>query len=171
MAHTHDKQQTAIHEAGHAVAHCRLSIEHDGAHIVPDDEAGLLGAAIGAGIRHVWSEPEAQSMVIAFCAGYGALIAAGYPDDVAIAGTDDDFGQAQQLLSFWSLSGHLDDWKARAVQLMRKPENVAAVALVARHLLDRERLDGEFVDVLVEVADGESTEADLHRYLMMRSMA
>lgn len=166
-----DRRTTAIHEAGHAVAHSRLRIDHDGASIDPDPDSGLLGFARGAGARHVESKDAAGDMVLAFCAGYAALIAADYPDDVALTGAGDDFEQAQELLNFWLLPGGLDEWRARAVELMRKPENVAAVALVARHLLDRGRLDGDFVDVLVEVADGEASEADLQRYLLMRGLA
>ena len=74
---------TAIHEAGHAVAHIRLGIEYGHAHIVPDGK-GLLGAACGAGVQNVWNKGEAENMVLAFCAGYAALVAAGYPGDEAI---------------------------------------------------------------------------------------
>lgn len=170
MTDTNDRREIALHEAGHALAHVRLLVDHDGAHILSDEEAGLLGAATGAGVRHVWGANEAKDMVIAFCAGNGALKAAGYPEEVALAGTGDDFEQAQDLLDFWGIAGDLSVWKDAAVELMRRPENVAAVALIAQNLLDRDRLDGELVEVLVNLADGEATEEDFQRYLLMRGL-
>ena len=59
--------------------------------------------------------------------------------------------------------------KTRAVHLLIKPENIAAVRRVADELLIRETLDGDVVQVLIEVSDGFATEADLERYLLMRS--
>ena len=163
-----DKAHTAIHEAGHAVAHVRLEIDHDGASIAPDPEKGRLGYALGHGQEGVWDERSAENMVLAFCAGYAALIAVGCADNVARCGANDDFEQAQELMVFWGLAGSLDTWQEKVVELMRQPENVAAVALVAKHLLQRKRLDGGVVDVLVEVADGHATEAEFERYLTMR---
>ena len=158
---------TAIHEAGHAVAHVRLGLDHEGAHIVADGN-GLLGAATGEGQAHVWNTAGAERVVLAFCAGYAALVASGGDHGQAVDGTGDDFEQAQELIDFWGLAGDLAVWQRRAVELMRKPENLAAVALVARHLQERKRLDGELVDVLVSVADGETTEEEFETYLAYR---
>lgn len=164
------KRKTAIHEAGHAVAHVRLALEHAGAHIIPDG-VRLLGAAIGEGQEHVYDKSKAERVVVAFCAGYAALVAAGYVDEMARTGADDDFDQACQLIEFWGLTGDIAAWQAQAVQLMRQPENMAAVDLVSKHLLQRERLDGDFVGVLVELADGDATDADFARYLQIRGIA
>lgn len=164
------EEKTAIHEAGHAVAHIRYGIDHNGATIVSDPDRGLLGAAAALGADSVWDKAAAESQVIAFCAGYAALVAAGCPPDAAVEGADDDFAQATELLEFWGLEGALQDWQARTVEVMQRPENVAAVSLLARHLLERKTLDGDHCEVLVEVADGVSTEADLARYLVMRGL-
>lgn len=166
-----DEFDVAIHEAGHAVAHVRLELEHDGADIVRAD--GRLGAARGEGIEHVFDRSGAERVTLALCAGYGAMVAAGYNDDQARAGTDggakSDFELARELIEKWLLPG-LDEWLVRAVDLMRAPENVAAVALVAKHLSQHERLDGDYVDVLVELADGNATEAEFARYLALRKL-
>jgi hypothetical protein len=171
MVSVHQRQKTAIHEAGHTVAHIRLGIGYGHTSILPDHEQGFWGRASGEGVRHVESEREAGDMVLAFCAGYGALRAAGYPDDVATDGAGGDFAKAHELMSFWLLPGGLDDWKARAVELMRKPENVAAVAFVVPYLQRHGRIEPEDFDVLVEVADGNITQGELQRYLACRGLA
>lgn len=162
------ERHTAIHEAGHAVAYIRLNLDHGGAEIVPKEEAGTLGSAAGEGLEHVWDKEQAGPAVLALCAGYAALAAAGHGDDVARGGTDSDFESAEHLIDFWALSGTLEDWMARAVVLMSSPENVAAVAKVAEHLLEHKRLDGDYIAVLVELADGDCTEQEFKQYLQNR---
>ena len=157
---------TAIHEAGHTVAHIRLGLEHDGANIIRVD--GRLGAAKGEGKGHVWDKGGAESVVLAFCSGYAAMVAVGCTEFEALAGTEDDFEQAGELIAEWVLPGDIEAWQARAVDLMCRHENMAAVALIAEHLLQRKRLDGDYCDVLVEVSDGAATKADLARYLALR---
>lgn len=157
---------TATHEAGHCVAHIRLGIEHAGANLVATD--GRLGASIAHGVDSVWDKPAAESQVLAFCSGYAAMVAAGVDHAVALGGTGDDFEQAQYLIDFWGLNGTLDAWRARAVELMRQPQNVAAIALLANHLLEHKRLDGDYVEAVVELSDGEITDGDFERYLLLR---
>ena len=161
-------KQTAIHEAGHAVAHVRLGLDHDGADIVPSEDTGALGGAAGEGVSQVWSRQRAEPGVLAFCAGYAALVAAGYAEGTAHLGTDDDFEQATNLIGYWDLDGTLADWKAKAVVLMSKPENVGAVRKVAEHLHLHTKLDGEYVAGLVDVADGETMEDEFAQYLHVR---
>jgi ATP-dependent Zn protease len=74
---------TAIHEAGHAVAHCRLEILQGLVSIEPNAETQTLGRSTAEGAEHVWSREEAESQVLALYAGYGALLAAGYPHEIA----------------------------------------------------------------------------------------
>lgn len=164
---------TAHHEAGHAVAHIRLGIEQLSATIAPKAVPGgrRLGAVIAEGVQQVWNKEQAAPMVIAFGAGYAALVAAGHGDHEARDGADDDFDQAQYLIDFWGLPDTLDASLAQAVELMRRPENVAAVALVAEHLLKHKMLDADYLAVLVDLADGNTTEAEFARYLQLRSFA
>lgn len=163
-------RQTAIHEAGHAVAHVRLRLDHDGAHIIPDGES-LLGAAAGEGQRHVWDKDQAGPVVLACCAGYAACLAAGYADDKARAGTEADFVEAGEVIEHWGLDGGIEAWQSESAELMSRPENRAAVALVAEHLLQRKRLDGDYVEVLIGMADGITTEAEFAQYLQLRGIA
>jgi hypothetical protein len=158
-----EKLETAIHEAGHTVAHCRLSLDFGFTTIKPTE--GKFGSLSGEGTDHVWDAKRAQDMVLAYCAGYAAVIAAGRPVEKARAGCDDDFEHASELITFWKLPGDLDDWKKSAVELMSKPENVRAVEFVTKKLLVLETIAADHLMVLVEVADGASTEEDYERYL------
>jgi hypothetical protein len=158
-----DLELTALHEAGHVVAHARLGILQDTATIVASD--GRAGASVAEGAGHVWSKEQAGPMVLAYCAGYAALIAAGHPEEVAARGCDDDFEEAAELIGFWCLGDGLDEWKARAAALMGAPENVRAVRLVAEHLMERGTLDADYLGVLVELADGECTQEEFKQWL------
>ena len=172
MAST-DLLATARHEAGHVVAHLRLGIDQDQATIVSKTAPGgqWIGAVAAEGAQHVWNKEQAGPMVLAFAAGYAALVAAGYSDDAARIGADDDFEQAAHLIDFWGLVGGFEAWLMQAVEFMRRPENVAAVAMIADHLLQHETLDGECLSVLVDVADGNCTEAEFAQYLRLRDRA
>ena len=79
-----DKTLTAIHEAGHAVAHVRLGIQQSFLTIKPYD--GLAGSYTAEGENHVWSKEEAVDQVLAFCAGYATLAAHGCDEEEAQAG-------------------------------------------------------------------------------------
>lgn len=155
-----------IHEAGHVLAHIRLAIDHDGSSVIPTETSA--GDAPSAGAHHVWNEVKAADMVIAYLAGYGAMVAAERSNPEA--GADDDFEQAECLLETWGLPGSLSEWKAKAVAFMRRSENVAAVRLIAANLNEHKRLDGDWCEVLVGVADGESSHDDLAQYLALRSV-
>jgi len=102
-----DERAHAIHEAGHAVAHLRFGIEQDRVTIEPKD--GNLGSSHAAGSESVWTKKAAPDMVLAYCAGYAAMVSAGYSDDDAregCAGSDTaDFDEADELISKWGLSG------------------------------------------------------------------
>jgi ATP-dependent Zn protease len=163
------KENVAIHEAGHAVAHCRLDLDVGFCTINPTEEK--LGSLSGEGAGHVSDSDGAKNMVLAYCAGYAAMIADGKPEDEACRGCGDDFENAEQIISFWTLPGNLDVWKKRAVELMSKPENVRAVEVIAAKLLEFETIDGDHLMVLVEVADGVSTKEDYERYLVVREAA
>lgn len=162
-----DQRETAIHEAGHAVAHVRLNILQGRVTIVPND--GRLGSSTAEGSDSVTSATEAADQVLAYCAGYAACIAAGFDRDTAALGCWDDFEQAQELVDFWSLDGNLDEWRDQAVAMMSSTENIAAVALVAKWLLQDGTVDEQLLDVLVERADGNIDDEELKRFLAIRS--
>ncbi len=158
---------TAIHEAGHAVAHYRLDIEQSMLTIEPNPEKGTAGSSSAEGPQHVWSREDAEPMVLAFYAGYGALLAAGYPHEVAEDGAWSDFEQAEQLIEFWGLDGTPDEWRAKSAELMAQPENVAAVRRLADQLLQDRTIDGQLLPIYIEVADGEATEQELERAIAL----
>ena len=163
-------KRTAIHEAGHAVAHSRLGILQDHVSIDPeniyDDEGNLLGATLGSaiaeGAEHVNSKEEAGDQVIACYAGYAALGAAGYSEEDAACGADDDFCIASYLLESWQI-GEESDWKGKALAMMREQKNIAAVTRVAEELLQERRLVMDQINTLIEVADDEIPEEEYQR--------
>ena len=80
---------TAIHEAGHAVAHARLECS---ALVTIKPHNGMFGRCkLPEGKDHVSNAEDARVQVLCYCAGYAALIAAGYSDKSARLGADDDF--------------------------------------------------------------------------------
>jgi hypothetical protein len=156
------KHSTAIHEAGHAVAHFRLRIDQLGASIASDGNlAGYSHAS-----SSVFNGRDAEDQVIAYCSGYAACLAANLPD--ADAGCGDDLEKAQELIESWQL-GSLTEWQAKAVELLSRPENISAVALIAKHLLRWQTLDVDYMGMLLEVADGNMTTAEFDRYCDFRS--
>jgi ATP-dependent Zn protease len=161
------REATALHEAGHAVAGARLfpaGRTTGRTRIEPDDEAGT-GAHHEAedlvfAITDDPSEFEAQSAefrkeAVYDCAGYAALIAAGYSEADATQGCGSDFDKAAG-----NAYTTLEAAKTRAVELMREPKNIAAVQRVADELLRKNTLEPDEVAILIEIADGESSEAD-----------
>jgi hypothetical protein len=151
-----EKRITAIHEAGHAVAHVRLGIFQDCVTITPldPDLAGAVTAEDG-----VWNPADAENQVLALYAGYAATVVAGIPELIAMRGCDDDFGKAEALIAKWGI-GSTEDLRHRAVLLMSQPENIKAVQLVARELLARQSLSSDLIFCLVDMADGEATAQD-----------
>lgn len=161
----HTSRATAIHEAGHAIAHARLGIDQHSVSIVRDPVKRTLGAVAAEGANHVWDASQARDQVIAYLAGYAAMRAAGYSRAEANAGAWGDFEHAQHLIDFW-LDRPLPYWKARAVALMRKPDNVKAVQILARWLRARNTLEGNLLSAVICYATGEWSEADLAQNLV-----
>lgn len=162
---------TAIHEAGHAVAYRRLHADAQAVgavSVVADEES--LGHAIGPGERSIWNAEYAEAVVMSLCSGYAAVLVAGYAEEEAVLGCGSDFERAGDLIAEWGLGGDLEAWKFKAAELMRRPENVAGVALVAEHLLRHQRLEADFVDVLLEYADGDCSPEDFAQYLAIRKL-
>jgi hypothetical protein len=161
-------KRTAIHEAGHAVAHTRLDILQGRCTIVPSDTAA--GSVTAEGAEHVWSPEDARKQVIAYCAGYAALAATGVDESTARLGADSDFDRAIHLIEFWGLEGNLETWCQKAKELMGQPENLAAVQRVADELVRVRTVEFEDIDILVDITDGLATEDDYVRFKAFRQM-
>lgn len=162
-------EATALHEAGHAVAHVRLLdalgnalISHIS--IVPNPDANTLG--------HMSAEDDpcdasvAAATVTVLCAGYAALVAAGYEDKEARDGAWSDFERAQELIDAWKLDP-LEACMGKAVMLMLEDRNINAVRTVASEVLVKRRLDGDYIHALIELSDGEITRDDLANFLYL----
>ncbi len=163
------KRTTAIHEAGHAVAFTRLwPVGRYGGPltIVPKDNTTgrhyaeeLWFPATEDPDESAAQDEELANEAIYCCAGYAAVLVAGYSEAVAVAGFDSDFDQAEGCGSV-----SLAVSKQRAVELMTRPENVVAVTRLAKELLARGAIGEDDVDILIDVADGKMTEEQYLRY-------
>ena len=100
-----------------------------------------------------------------YCAGCASLMALGYNAEVARSGADDDLENAFNLLEMWDLPGTLDEWLLRSAETMSEPENVRAVEFVANALMEYKTLDGDYVEMLVEWADGNMTDDEWHQFV------
>ena len=129
---------TAIHEAGHGVAHIRFKIDQHIATIKPNNNiAGSVSANADAR-----TEAEAIDQVMSYCWGYAACVAAGFAEDQAKGGCDLDFDTAQRLIKIWSLA-ELSHWQSEAVELMRRSENLRPVDLIGQYLIQHGTIDDE----------------------------
>ncbi len=167
-----DLKQTAIHEAGHAIAFYRLfgDAARYGHTLTIEPHEDLLGShqaeeMVFHGVGELTAEQRLafENEAIYSCAGYAAVLAAGYSDEAALAGCESDFDKAERACDV-----PLDMSKEKAVELMTLPVNTAAVAQVAGELLNQSTLEWDEVEILINVADGEATEQDYQRYLVMK---
>ncbi|UCC45163.1 MAG: hypothetical protein JSU65_04410 [Candidatus Zixiibacteriota bacterium] len=161
-----ERKHTAYHEAGHAVAHLRLGILQDKATIQP--HANNLGAVTAEGVEHVWDAEDAHKQLLGYCAGYAALVAAGYSNDDARSGADDDMENAAELVRKWPSIGTLDEGQRQAVTLMSSAENIRAVDYVARALMKHETLEADYMINLVGWADGDMTDEEWLDFIAWR---
>jgi hypothetical protein len=161
-----ERKHTAYHEAGHAVANSRLGVLQAVATIKPSD--GTLGRVVSEGKDHVCDAEDAHKQVLCYCAGYAALIAAGYSNEAAKQGADDDFENIAEIIETWALPGTFDEYQSQSVTLMRNPENIRAVDFVAKALMKHETLNDDYMDVLLERADGNVSEEEWCQFITWR---
>ena len=162
-----DPKETAIHEAGHAIAFYRLfgDAARYGHTLTIEPHEDLLGShraeeLVFHGVGELTAEQRLafENEAIYSCAGYAAVLAAGYSDEAALAECGSDFDKAGRACDV-----PLDVSKEKAVELMALPENTAAVARVAGELLKQRTLERDEWVILIKVADGEATEQDYQR--------
>ena len=159
------KHYTAIHEAGHAVAHLRRNIDLGYATIKPDEESRGRISAESQEVFFLLTPEEASDHVIVACAGCAALVAAGVSDAEVLAGADQDMAEAHDLIGYWALPESLEQSKQQSVEFMRRPENVRAVSFVAKALEEHEALPGDVIEQVVDFADDGCTKDELDRFL------
>lgn len=159
---------TAIHEAGHAVAHRRLFGDRHlswGMALVHDQEQEEQGAAGWNTSDYLGNEDDQSTadLDVCLCAGYAAVVAAGFTEAEAATGCDET-----DECDFRKVHGDLEAAKAKAIDLMREPEHVKAVKRIADELLLRRRLHGDHVGLLLDLAFGEITEQEYLQLLSFR---
>jgi ATP-dependent Zn protease len=91
---------TAIHEAGHAVAFSRLFPARNlgNVSIIPDHDEGFAGACSSEGL---WGDEDEEHLAdhdTYVCAGYAAVLTAGYSEEEAAAGCENDFEEVLETL-------------------------------------------------------------------------
>jgi uncharacterized protein (DUF1697 family) len=101
-------------------------------------------------------------------AGYAALVAAGYPEGESMMSAGGDIRDIDELRAAKWTFPDLPALMDKAVELMRRPENVKAVALLASELEKRERIDDGLPEVFIEFSDGDCTEEEVERFLARR---
>lgn len=146
-----DRKFIAIHEAGHAVARERAMRYQMEISIVPNHEEGRLGFSSGEYLTQQ-EEDVAKKSVLVSLAGYAALVVAGYSEEDACLGADNDFDDAIDEIRFIS-GGDLDYWKQQTVAFMSEPANARAVTALAEVLIDNLTLDGDEVSIVIDAAD------------------
>jgi hypothetical protein len=154
----------AVHEAGHTVAFRRLFPNRYafGVAIVPDDEQEEQEAAGWSANEQLHGHEDDRTTAdfgAYLCAGYAAVLVAGYSEDEAAAGCGSDFSKVH---------GDLAAAKVKAIDLMRQPENVKAVNRLADELTRRRRIHPDHIGVLIDLSDGEVTESEYQEMLSFR---
>ena len=149
---------TAIHEAGHAVADRRLFGDRSfswGIALVPEQDQEEQGMDAWNMIDRLGNDDDQSTADndVVRCAGYAAVVAAGFSEAEAEAGCYE-----RDYYDFRMVRGDLETAKAKAIELMREPENVEAVKRIADELLLRRRLHGDHVGLILDLAFGEITE-------------
>lgn len=166
-------RKTALHEAGHCVAFIRLFPNRYGVSvtIVPNEGLDLLGLFLAESVDFPIgdSEPEMTAFhaelelqALCCCAGYAAMIAAGFSQQEAEEGCEIDFYNAKKF------SRRPETSKKNAVDLMRQEKNIRAVGRIADELLIRKTIDYDVTEVLVDLIDGETTEEEYRLFVKFR---
>jgi hypothetical protein len=164
-----DLRWVAVHEAGHGVARLRLFPDQyfDDISIAPEEDSlGRISLSFDTTIvPDTCGEEEGEDVflrdAISACAGYAACIAAGYSEEQALTGCESDFERA----------GHRKERACElALELMANGANVLAVTLIADKLLELTTVDHDHIIILMQLADGECSEAEYREYLDMRAI-
>ena len=149
-----DRRVKAIHEAGRAVARFRLNLPHETV-AISDGDLGY-SATPKRPADSFGSSAEAQSVLLAHCAGCAALKLAGSCDQVAQQRSEGDFLYAARIIEHWQLDGTLEDWIEKAKKLLAAPVNLAALDLATLELMNGKSLDRDAIQRCVHIAEGKA---------------
>jgi ATP-dependent Zn protease len=119
-----EEWMTAIHEAGHTIAHVRLQPESYmlDVTIVPDGENAGCGR-----YEELTSEDSSRwnKEAVELCAGYAAQILFGGNENDARLGSASDLDKVAEMVTGWNLAP-MQDHIAAAVNLLDRHENRTA---------------------------------------------
>lgn len=146
-------EQTAVHEAGHAVAACELEMLYDGASIVRNAEAGTLGHVPVADDEFAPGAPEAK--VAAWAENHAVVDYAGHAAIVVLLGIGDmseesafEHGASMDMENASAVCGGNESMmrraRDRAVEIVTRRRD--DVRKVADALLKRNRLSAQQID-------------------------
>jgi hypothetical protein len=155
------REQTAYHEAGHAVASLHFRFQLETVTIVVNEEENSRGSCLGEG--PTLESEDAEGIVVLY-AGAAAQRRFEPVCDLASAGSDDD--EADELLRFHPELKE-DELRERAETFI--VDHWAEVEAVANALLAENTLKGEEVEVIVDaVVEGKDWQSALAVYRCVR---
>lgn len=160
--------RTAVHEAGHAVAHVRLASTFylGNVTIIPDGHRAGCGQ-----FEELWTESadDWRNEVVVLCAGYAAAVVFGHDRRTARHGARSDFDKASAIIAAWNMRPLREHIRV-AEKLIERPENRKAVRAIAEGLIEVRTVSGEWVEVVIEWSDGQISDEDYARFLSFVGM-
>ena len=144
---------TAIHEAGHAVLTWVLGYGASDIDLRPDSDSGNLGASRPINCDLDSLEGVTHEILILY-AGAEAQRILGEDEDRIKLGASNDDEKAEYYLN---IIGETEEkLRARSAELVR--EHWTAIERVAKEVIKFIKLNGEVLDLLLSVTDGDMTE-------------
>lgn len=156
-------RQTAYHEAGHAVAF-QLGGNPLIAVDIHQQDDGRLGTC--APCEDCSDVESMRANIIGTYAGYAADVLSGGDKDIARGTACLDFDDAERQIARLG-EGDEDYWIGQAEEFAL--DHWKAIQAVAEELLQRERLIGDEVEIIVAYAEGDE-EADIDAYRRFRKL-
>ncbi|MFH1923619.1 MAG: hypothetical protein ABIP48_27480 [Planctomycetota bacterium] len=171
------RASVAYHEAGHAVADCRHGFDLFWVTVQPKGD--YAGKNEGAGSW--WTPEEAEQRLVGLYAGYAAQRRSDpdQSDTLARSGASGDFDKAADILRWLhpdatdaELQRLQNEWIAQAQTFVNDERNWGAIDALAEELLEHEELDGDEIELVIALADGDPAAAEaLARYRGLKAAA
>jgi hypothetical protein len=160
-----ERRMIAYHEAGHAIADLRLGLGLPHVSIIRDAQKRTLGTTSS---YDGWDdERSAHAWLITLYAGFAAESRA-TPKLADVRRARDDYGRADEILVALygrrGIKARREEWQGKAAAFVRKKANWRAIERFAAELVEHGEIDGQCADVLLDVADGATTEQQYRAY-------
>ena len=163
-----DERTIAIHEAGHAVAACRMDFPFSDISIVPTRKENLGSLRTQSPYvpdEEGFVEEEFLISRAKICmAGYAAVkIIKECSEEEALVGCFGDIDHCEEILQDMDLD--LEDIKESSVALLSEPNTESALEMLVKALLVLKKVNTTHVEFICDHADGLHTNEDYARYL------